>query len=403
MSTLNPVNAWDMKLAAVSETSFGTTPTPASEAAYKARLLECISANLGPAAQVGVIRPKQDRGAGRGMQDGWVEGRVQPIDWAVQLSVKSRSANDGAPLELALYKAGGLNCQDAGSTYTLTPSATPIESAHFAGLSLQRWLGSGSALYSSEVLRGCVARTLKWEGGDKELMLSASGVGVGKYAPGNVVITFADGSTGTGTISAADSKRIDLGYYLIESEIILVTAFTRGGTSITATRAQLSTSGAAHSSAEAYPYRPSLSSAFTGAPIPESTSSVDLGGVSGVRCINWSFELQTGMDLLPGETGSRVIQGPKSVRYSAAYKLRLVLSQQQLSMIGDANNRTTTAVSISQGSGTGGVFTFASSYTEIENFEVPDDNGDVAIVDVGLRVRDSATGNDAFTITGTGS
>ena len=58
MSNLYPVNAWDMKLAVASETTFGTTPTPADAAAYKARFLECISASLGGAAQVGVTRTK---------------------------------------------------------------------------------------------------------------------------------------------------------------------------------------------------------------------------------------------------------------------------------------------------------------------------------------------------------
>ena len=84
--TLNPVNAWDMKLAAVSETTFGTTPTPADVAAVKARFLECVNANLGGAAQVGVVRSKQDRGIGRGHTDAFVEGRVEPIDFSVALS-----------------------------------------------------------------------------------------------------------------------------------------------------------------------------------------------------------------------------------------------------------------------------------------------------------------------------
>lgn len=404
MSNLNPVNAWDMKLRAVSEATFATTPTPADVAAFKAAFLECISADLGPAAQVGVVRPKQDRGIGRGITDAFVEGRVEPIEWNVMLSPKSRSANDGAPLELALLKAGGLNCQDAGSTYTLTPSMTPIESSHFASLSLQRWLGSGSAAYQSELLRGAVARTLKWEGGDKELTLTASGVGAAKRAPGMVTATFADGSTTTMTLAnTEDSYRIDLGYYLIESEIVLVTAFTRGSTTATATRAQLATTGAAHTAIDTFPYIPSLASVFTGAPISEATSSVTLAGVSDVRCINWAFELTTGMDLLPGETGSQTIRGALYKRYDAKVSLRLVLSQQQLTMIGRASARASVACLLSQGTGTGGVFTFSAPQGEIVNFKAPDTASDVCIVDVELRLRDSAAGNDMFVITGTGS
>lgn len=403
-TTLQPVNSFDLALRAISESTFGTTPTPADAAAYKASFLQIRNASLGPAAQVGVVRNKQDRGIGRGPTEGFVEGRVEPIDWNVILSPKSRSANDGAPLELALYKAAGLNCQDAGATYTLTPSATPIQSGHFAGLSLQRFLGSGLAAYQSELLRGGVARSLKWEGGDKELMLTAQGAGVGKRSLGMVTATFSDGSTTTMTLAAAsDSKRIDLGYYLIENEVVLVTAYTAGSTTATATRAQLGTTGAAHAAADAYPYIPALTSQFTGAPISEATSSVDLAGVSGVRCINWSFELTTGMDLLPGETGSQTIQGALYKRMDAKLNLRLVLSQQQLTMIGDARGRTSVACTVNQGSGTGGLFSIACAQGEIMNFPIPDTENDVAVVDVPLRLRDSTAGNDLFAVTWSGS
>lgn len=400
----NPVNSWDMHLAAVSESTFGTTPTPANVAAFQARMLECVNASLGNVTQVGVVRPKQDRGVGRGMTDAFVEGRVEPIDWNVMLSVKSRTANDTAPLELALYKAGGLNCQDAGSTYTLTPSATPIESGHFASATLQRWLGSGSALYQSEVLRGCVAKTLRWEGGDKELMLTASGSGVAKRSLGAVTATFADGSTTTMTLSEADdSTRIDLGYYLVESEIVLVTAYSTGSTTATATRAQLGTTGAAHTAAMAYPYMPSLSGVFSGSPISEANGTVDLAGVTGARVVNWSFEVSTGMDLLTPETGSATIQGAKSIRYDARLNLRLALTQKQLLLMGKARARSSVACTLNQGSGTGSLFSISAPQGEVVNFATPDTPGDIAYVDIALRLRDSSAGNDMFTITLSGS
>lgn len=403
-TSLQPVNSWDLALRAVSESSFGAAPTPADAAAYKAAFLQIQSATLGPAAMVGVVRPKQDRGIGRGPTEGFVEGRVEPIEFNVMLAPKSRSANDGSPLENVLYKAAGLNSQDAGSTWTLTPSMTPIESGHFASATLQRFLGSGLAAYQSELLAGCTVRSLKWEGGDKEVTLTAQGAGVGKRSLNMVTATFADGSTTSGTLSGTpDSKRIDLGYYLIESEIILVTAYTAGSTSFTATRAQLGTTGAAHAAKNAYPYIPALTSQFTGAPIAEATSSVDLAGVSGVRCISWSFELTTGMDLLPGETGQPVVQGALYKRMDAKLNLRMVLSHQQLSMIGDARARTSVACTVNQGSGTGGLFSIACAQGEIINFVAPDTANDVAVVDVGLRLRDSAAGNDLFGVTFSGS
>lgn len=391
----NPVNAWDMLLLAASETSFGTTPTPASTAAYAGLALETVSVDLGPTQQ-GQTRPKQDRNVGRGMQSGFVEGRVQPIPFTVVTSVKSRSAGDGVPLELALYRAAGLGYADTGSDYTLSPNATPVESSVFAGVSLTRFLGSGAAAFQAETLRGGVVKSLKWEGGDKEVMLTASGAGVGKYMRGSLdSVTFASGVDTTLTHTAAESYRLDPGYYLIESEIILISSVTKGGTSTTVTRAQLGTSGAAHSTKPLYPYRPSPT--YTGSPIAEPNATCSVGGVTS-RLLGWTFELTTGLDHLPGETGSAYVQGVKTTRYDAKYSLRLVLSGDQVSLMGKALARPVTAVSLAQGTGTGGVITIASSYCEVEPFVVPDTANDVAIIDVGLRVRDDTAGNNSFSI-----
>ena len=125
--------------------------------------------------------------------------------------------------------------------------------------------------------------------------------------------------------------------------------------------------------------------------------------MSGVRCISWGFELTTGMDLLPGETGSQTIQGAKYGRMDAKLNLRLVLSQQQLTMIGRAHGLASVACTVNQGSGTGGLFSIACAQGIISNFSVPDTANDVAVVDVGLRLRDSAAGNDLFTVTLSGS
>lgn len=390
-----PVNAWDMLLLAASEATFGTTPAPASTSAYAALALECISADMGP-AQVGQVRPKQDRNLGRGMQSGFVEGRVQPIPFTVVTSIKSRSAGDGVPLELALFKAAGLGYADTGADYTLAPSATPVESGDFAGLSLTRFLGSRAAAFQSETLRGGVVKSLRWEGGDKEVMLTAAGAGIGKYMRGSLdSITLASDIVTTLTHTAEESYRLDPGYYLCESEIILISSVTKGGTSTTITRGALGSTAIAHTAKPLYPYRPSPT--YTGSPIAEPNATCSIGGVTS-RLLSWSFELTTGMDHLPGETGSAYVQGVKYGRYDAKYSLRLVLSGDQVSLMGKALARPTVAVSLAQGTGTGGVITVASSYCEVEPFTVPDTNNDVAIVDVGLRVRDDTAGNNAFSI-----
>lgn len=399
----NPVNSWDTLALAATETTLGTTPTPASTAAYAALAVEAISCSMGP-AEAGVVRPKQDRALGRGMQSGWVEGRVQPIDWTLDASLKSRAAADTSPPLLALFKAAGLKVTtSAGVSVTLAPSPQPIESGDFAGASLTRFEGSGLACHLAETLRGCVTRTLRLEGGGGELLAKLAGVGVGKStASGQAAvqgrldsITLANNTATSLTISAEESYRLGLGYYLCESEIIQVTACTPGGTSATIVRGALASTAAAHTSQPLVPYRPTPT--FTGSPIAEPVSTVTLGGVA-TRCRSWNVELATGMDLLDPETGTRYSQGAKYGRYDLKVGMQLVLSGDQVSLLGKVAARPTLALALVQGTGAGGIVTVNVPYCEVTSFAVPDTANDIAVVDVALRTRDSATGNDAYSI-----
>lgn len=398
----NPVNSWDMLVLAATETTLGTTPTPANTAAYAALALEAINCSLGP-AEAGVVRAKQDRNVGRGMQSGFVEGRVQPLEWSLDTSLKTRAAVDTNPQALALFKAAGLKVVvNAGTNVTMTPSPQPIEAGDFAGVSLTRLLGSGLAVYEAEVLRGCVARALRLEGGGGELLAKFSGAGIGKTTASGQAgvlgridsITLANGSGTSLTITAEESYRLGLGYYLCESEVIQVTACTPGSTSATIVRGALGTTGAAHTAQPLVPYRPTPS--FTGAPIAEPVSTVTLGGVA-ARCRSWSVDIATGMDLLEPETGSRYSQGAKYTRFEAKVKLQLVLSGDQVSLMGKAQARPTVALILAQGTGAGGIVTFNAPYCEVVSFVAPDTNNDVAIVDVELRCRDNS-GNDMFSL-----
>lgn len=399
----NPVNAWDMLVLAATETTLGTTPTPASTAAYAALAIEAINCSLGP-AESGIIRDKQDRNLGRGMRSGWVEGRVAPIEWSLDTSLKSRAAVDTASHLLALLKAAGLiHTINGGSNVTITPSDQPIEDSVLAGVSLTRFLGSGLAAHEAETLRGCVVRNLRLEGGSSEVMAKFSGVGIGKTTAAGQAgvqgsidsITLADGSGTALTITAEESYRLAPGYYQCESEILLVTACTPGGTSATIDRAELGTTGAAHAAKPLVPYRPVPT--FTGAPIAEAVSSVTLGGVS-TRCRSWSVDIATGLDLLEPETGSRYSQGAKYGRYDVTINLQLVLSSDQVSLLGKVQARPTLALVLAQGTGTGGIVTINAPYCEVAAFNVPDTAGDIAVVDVQLRIRDDGSGNNAFSV-----
>lgn len=400
----NAVNSWDLLALAATEAALGVTPTPASTAAFAALAVESIDCKLGM-AEVGQVRAKQDRSLGRGMQSGWVEGRVQPIEWNLDTSIKSRAAVDTPSPLLALFKAAGLlHTINAGSNVTITAPSTPIESGAFASASIYKFLGQGLACYHAEILRGCVARSLRIEGGGGELLAKFSGVGIGKTtATGQAgvmgrldSITLAAAGTTTLAVTADESKRLAPGYYLCESEIIQVTACVPGSTSATIARGLLGTTAVAHTAVPLVPYRPP-SPTFTGAPIAEPTSSVTLGGIA-ARCRSWSADITTGMDLLQAETGSRYSQGVKATRYEVKVGLQLVLSGDQVSRIGDIQARTNLALVLSQGTGAGGVFTFNAPYCEVEPFVTPSTANDIAIVDLSLRVRDNA-GSDAFSIT----
>ncbi len=387
------VAGWDQAGLIVSEASFGTTVAPAATQAF-----EMISCDTGP-MEVGEVRGKKDRSGGRGMQAAFVEGRVKPIPFSLEASVKSRAANTTVPQESALYRAAGLTQTVGGSSVAYTIPAAPIETANsFAGVSLYRALGKSPYVYEAEQLRGGVIKTLNWSGGDKELMLKASGEAIGKYHLGySASVTMLIGATTIVFTDAEEGYRFGLGWYQCESEILLITAMNYTTFTATVTRAQISTAAAAHTSVPLRPYLPSLT--YAGSPISEGgTVSSVLDGVT-LRTLSFGIDLTTGMDMLPGESGSKYCQAPKAVRYEAKSNLKLVLSREQVALLGKAKQRNTCALTIVQSTGVaGGIVTFSLPYCEVQPFKVPDTANDVAIVDVALRCRDNS-GNDMFSFT----
>lgn len=396
MSTA-PVPSWNSHVLAASESAFATAVDPAA-----AQVLEVISFKTGPVEQ-GVIRDVKDRSIGRNMRAAYIEGRVEPIAWSMEMSQKSRSAIAAAFVELALFKAGGLKeTLNASTSAVLSLVADPLASVDFASATLRRILGhpdNANAL-EAETLYGAFVESVSWAGGDKELALTISGKAAGKRTSGKIdSVTLLIGDTSM-TITALESYRLQVGeYYQVESEAIKVTALVPGATSCTIARAQLSTSAAAHAAVPLYPYCPTLT-AQTGRPISEATCTASIGGVT-TRLLSWSIEVKTGLAALPGETGSAHIQGVKVHRYDITGKARLVLKGDDVTLAGKVTGRMQAgaqAVAISQGTGTGGIAAFSLPYCEIAPFEVPDTADDAAVVDVTFRVRDNA-GNDALTIT----
>lgn len=389
MSNANPVNAWDTAVLLASDATLGTTIAPTAAQAF-----EFVSIDTG-AAEVGEVRGKKDRNVGRNMQSDFVEGRVKPMAFSIEASLKSRAANTTVPKESALMKAAGLLETVGGSSVAYTLPADPIGSAVFSGVSIYRVIGKGSNTTVAEQLRGGVIKSLSWSGGDKELMLKASGEAIGKYVQGRVEsITVLIGATSL-TVTGEDIYQLAPGYYQCESEVILVGVGVAGVFPIT--RAQLGTSAAAHTAMVLRPYIPALT--YLGAPISEGgLVTVTFDGIA-LRGLSFNLDLTTGGKLLPGESGSKYPQGAVFGRNEVKGGTKLVVKSTDIALYNKATARKVCAVSFVMGSVAGAIYTFSLPQCEIEAPKLPDNGNDYSTADISVRVRDSAAGNDALSVT----
>lgn len=392
-----PVNSWDSRALAASETTaFGTVPDMAS-----AQALEQISVKMGPAAELGKTRPQQDRNLGRGHTRRFVTGRVEPVPFEAMCSWKSRADADDDPKEVAFLKAAGMRqVINAATNQIWTLPADPIGAADFKGLSLLRGFGPDLYRYEQEQLRGGVVRSMEFGAGDKELTFKAAGVGIGKYAQGALdSVTLASGVVTTLTLSENDSRKMGPGYYKIESEVVLMqgTNANMGDTARTIARAQLGTSGVAHTAVAMIPHMPATLT-YVGSPIPEPQHTGTIDTIAH-RLRSFSLSIETGMDLLAPETGSAYIQGVKSGRCRVTGVAQFHLLKEYTANIGKAVNRKSVALSFVCGTVAGGIVTFTLPQVELRPFEVPDTPNDVAVVEMPFEAFDSASGNDQLTIT----
>lgn len=403
----NGVNSWDEIGLAASEATWGQTQLPVT-----ADALEIISLSLGPSAEVGKTRAKKDRPQGRGMQTGFVEGDVEPFPFTAKYSQKSRALVDSPAKDLVLMKAAGLTQTITASTNTvLVPGATPIASGTFNSAQLVRYFGKVDSLHEAEYLNGCVVESLEWSGGDTEVMVTASGKGVVKTHLGAVdSATFASAVTTSITPTASEVRRFGAAnpnpsgtfnnvFMQIEAEVIDIRApdyITPAFSPIN--RALAGTTGAAHTAKRMFPYMPILS-AFTGSPISEANCTAILGTISPILLMSWNIKLTTGMALRPHETSSKYVQGPKSLRTDWSVKAKMFLSGNRVDLLGYIRNRDTLSLTITQGSGVGGIISFTFPTVEVMPFTIPDTENDSAIVDVEFRVRENGTGNNSCTIT----
>lgn len=381
-----PVPGWDTRVLVVAESSFGLVPDPAA-----AQGLETVSCDMGP-AELGAIRPKKDKAWGRAMQSHFIEGRVEPIPFSLETAVKARALATTVAKEAALYKAGGLIETVGGSSVVYSLSQAPV----IPTVSILRALGNPAL--EAEQGRGGVVKSLEWSMGDAELMLKASGAFVGKRHLGSIESVTLDNVQTSVTVPTDEAYRLSTGYYLCETEILEVTAINYATGALTLERAQLSTVAAGHTAKPLYPYCPAITA--TDNPVSEANLAVTLDG-DVYRCTKATVTLETGVDFLPGESGSRYRQGVKVTRFQVKAQVSLVLKREDVGLLGRVTQKRALAVSIVAGSGAGSLFTFALPYAELDAFAVPDPPNDVSVVDVSIRARDSedSAGNDAFTLT----
>lgn len=394
----NVVPGFNTILTAADETTLGTPVAPADIATFAAQAIPTISVDLGD-AQSPETRAKQDRGLGRGMQDGFVSGRYPPVPWSIQTSLRTRADADDAPRELALWKSTGLGRTiNSATSYVLAPTATPVESADLVTQTFRRFLGRSPGEMEMEMLSGCFADTVKLEGGDKEVSATFSGFGQKKWTGTAVAsVTCTDVATSL-TVSAAESYAFTEGYYIIESEVVLVGAVTYGGTTINITRAQFSTTAVAHTTKPIYPYVPA-GVAYSGTPISESlTTTATIFGIA-VPVLKWGVTIKTGLSPSPGETGSAYFQKVVTRRFDVEASFDLLLKGDDVRHFNRARERTANAVTLLQGTTAGGIVTIGLPYTELVAPAAKDNANDSIVVSCSLRVRDDTSGNNAFSIT----
>lgn len=384
-----PVIAHEERVFLDIETTFGTPEIPASTGAIE--VMEGL--DMGPAEQPNT-RAVKDKTASRDMTLDFVSGRVDPIPFTVPVSVKSRAAADTVPVESALLKAAGLKETVNSSTsvvYSIVGAPT------VTGLSILRALGPAGACYFAEHGRGGVVKQLTFEGGDQELVMRAAGAFIGKYHLGAADVTLDDESdTSMAVDTAAEVYRMGLGWYKVEDEVVKGTAIDYSTGIVTVTRAEASTTAAAHASKTAEPYIPSF--APTGSPITEANLTISLDGAN-ERCTKFTLDITTGVDHLPGESGSEYVQGLKVVRIDATLTVEMVLTKENVAFIGKCSeNKDPVAITITCGTGTGGKVAFSMPYCQVVPFAVPAPANDVSIVSMQFRVRGNS-GNDSLTIT----
>jgi hypothetical protein len=381
-----PVYGWNEYGFAKVETVFGTAEAPVAASG-----VEFINADLGP-VEAPDTRAKKDKTLGRDMTLEFVGGRYLPVPFTLETSVKSRATAATAAKEGAYLKAGGM-VETIGATaaYTITSDPTIV------GLTMHRAAGpAGTSRRFAELGYGGVIKTLSFSGGDSELILKAGGAFAGKSWQGQALATASDGSTTSIQVdTAAEVYRFGPGYYQIESEIVIVTAVNYSTGVLTATRAQVSTSGVAHAAATIYPYLPAPT--LAGSPISEANCTVTLDGTA-TRCTKFSIDIETGIDHLPPETGSARVQGARAVRVDVKPSLEFVLTKELVNVLGKAHERKSVALTIVCGTGAGSIVTFSMPTCELVAMPVPMPPNDITIVSPTLRVRGSA-GNDMVAIT----
>lgn len=395
-ATVQPWLGWDQRDLAVLETSFRSAAGTAIPNPVAAQYVQFYDVDMGPIEQPDT-RAVKDKTIGRGITGQYVSGQVKPTKWKAKTSAKTRTAVDAVPTESALYQAAGLvQTINGGTSVVYTPNAgTPLNS-----LALYHHLGGSGGVnqqMGAEQGIGGILEEFDILGCDKEVTLDISGLFGQKFTLGRCRATVANGTNTAITADApGDEYALQPGWYTWDTEIVQVTAVQYGSGTFTVVRGALASTAAAHTATYLYPYIPVIS-APTYAPISEATVSCTIDGVA-TLITSFSIKLKTGVALLPHESGSQWVQGMKEVRYSIEGELGLVMKDVDSILIGKANQRKIVNVTVSQGTGVGGIWSMAMPTSLLEPFQIPSPANDISMIKLKFKPRDNA-GTDMFSIT----
>lgn len=254
-----------------------------------------------------------------------------------------------------------------------------------------------------DVSVGCFINDVKFEfPGTAEGTVMVGGMGKTSYSSGTSALNgMVDDTTTSFVVTSGTGARFQANTrLLIESEVVLVTAVSSD--TLTVTRAQAGTSGAAHATATAIgPYEPSRT--LAGSPISGTIGSFIITGSSSARTAykmqQASITMNNQGSLRNSEFGTDSASGFFVNKRTVNFTITLWLEKEQAKLYNNAKSFTSQEITIQLGKTAGSVCAahFIRAEFNIPKIEAPDDS-EVSVPFEGVALGSVATGNDELVV-----